>query len=537
MPRAVDMSETITALKERYVSDGLWTDETFPDYVARWAEETPDQPALVDAGERITYRDLAERVDKLAGGLSRLGLDRGDVVAIQLPNSVDFVTAYLAVSHIGAVMQTVHMPYRGAELEFLLRHGGARALVCAAEAAGQSPAAMALELTSALPALDHVIAAGGAVPGTATLAELATGEKMTERTRLSGEDRFLLLYTSGTTADPKGVPHRYRGFVYNARSSVAELGFGPGDIALPLAPMTHLYGLFSFHLALVAGATTALMPAFSPPAFAATVEACRATTVFAAPAHLAASLNMGLLDAHDFSSVRFIFLSGSVVPPELARAVEDKLPNGVTLQLWGMSETQAGTYTRPSDTTEVRQHTAGTASPNTELRIVNDGNEPLGADKEGRLQVRGPSAFEGYLDNPAATAAAFDAEGWFDTGDTAMLSDGGHLTITGRVKEIINRGGVKYNPIDVEQVIDRMDEVERSAIVPYHDDVLGERGCVFVVISPGASVSLNDITSTLDGAGIAKFKWPERLEFIDDMPLTPTQKIMRGRLAARLSAS
>ena len=533
----MDMSEVLSALAERYVSDGLWTDETFPDYLAHWAQETPDQPALVGAGDSVTYRDLAEKVERISGGLSRLGLGRGDVIAIQLPNSVDFVATYLAISHIGAVMQTVHMPYRGAELEFLLRHGGARALVCAADAGGQSPAAMALDLTSALPALDHVIAAGGAVPGAVSLSDLASGDALAERTRLSGEDSFLLLYTSGTTADPKGVPHRYRGFVYNARASVAELDFEPGDIAFPLAPMTHLYGLFSFHLALVAGATTALMSAFSPPAFAATVEACRATTVFAAPAHLAASLNMGLLDAHDFSSVRFICLSGSVVPPELARAVDDKLPNGVTLQLWGMSETQAGAYTRPGDTAEVRHQTAGAASPGTELRIVNDAGEMLGADEEGRLQVRGPSAFEGYLDNPAATAAAFDAEGWFDTGDTATLSGGGHLTITGRVKEIINRGGVKYNPIDVEQVIDRMDGVERSAIVPYPDDVLGERGCVFVVSAPGAKVSLNDITSTLEGAGIAKFKWPERLEFIDDMPLTPTQKIMRGRLAARLTAT
>ena len=403
--------ETMNALHGRYVSDGLWTDDTFPEFLSGWAERTPDHVALVTPDKAVTYGELAERVSRLAGGLSGLGLGRGDVIAIQLPNSVDFVATYLAASHIGAVMQTVHMPYRGAELEFLLRHGNARALVCAAEAGGHSPAEAVLELKPALPSLDHVIAAGGAVEGTAALTDLAAGAGLVERAALAGEDRFLLLYTSGTTADPKGVPHRYRGFVYNARASVAELGVDAADVVLPLAPMTHLYGLFSFHLALVAGATTALLPAFSPPAFAATVEACRATTVFAAPAHLAASLNMGLLDAHDFSSVRFICLSGSAVPPDLARAVEDKLPNGVTLQLWGMSETQAGAYTRPGDPVEVRQHTAGGASPNTELRVVDDAGQPLGPGQEGHLQVRGPSAFEGYLDNPAATAAAFDAQG------------------------------------------------------------------------------------------------------------------------------
>ena len=189
--------ETMNALHGRYVSDGLWTDDTFPEFLSGWAERTPDHVALVTPDEAVTYGELAERVIRLAGGLSRLGLGRGDVIAIQLPNSVDFVATYLAVSHIGAVMQTVHMPYRGAELEFLLRHGNARALVCAAEAAGHSPAAAALELKPALPSLDHVIAAGGAVEGTSALTELAAGAGLDERAALAGEDRFLLLYTSG----------------------------------------------------------------------------------------------------------------------------------------------------------------------------------------------------------------------------------------------------------------------------------------------------------------------------------------------------
>ncbi|MGI9415112.1 MAG: class I adenylate-forming enzyme family protein, partial [Hyphomicrobiales bacterium] len=341
--------EATSALRQRYVSDGLWTDDVFPDFLSRWASETPGHAALLGPDGAITYGDLADRAGRLAGGLRRLGLGPGDVIAVQLPNGPDFVATYLAACQIGAVTQTIHMPYHEAELEFLLRHGRARTLVCMAAAQDRSPAASAVALMPALPDLEHVIAACGDTDGAAGLAALADGTALEESATLGGDDRFLLLYTSGTTADPKGVPHRYRGFVYNARASAKEMEFSPDDVALSLAPMSHLYGLFSFHLALISGATTALLPAFSPPAFAATVEACRATKIFAAPAHLAATLNMGLLDAHDFSSVRFIYLSGSVVPPELARAVEDKLPNGITLQLWGMSETQAGAYTRPAD--------------------------------------------------------------------------------------------------------------------------------------------------------------------------------------------
>ena len=152
--------------------------------------------------------------------------------------------------------------------------------------------------------------------------------------------------------------------------------------------------------------------------------------------------------------------------------------------------------------------------------------------------MRGPSLFTGYLDNPQATAAAF-AHGWFDTGDTGYLTAEGALVLTGRTKEIINRGGVKFNPIDVEAIIDRMPGVARSVIVPMPDPVLGERACVFV--QPAASRPANEpaltlarVTEALEHAGIARFKWPERLELVDEMPVTPTQKVMRGRLAARL---
>jgi cyclohexanecarboxylate-CoA ligase len=185
-----------------------------------------------------------------------------------------------------------------------------------------------------------------------------------------------------------------------------------------------------------------------------------------------------------------------------------------------MTELQAGSFSRPRDPADVRHGSAGAATPGTELRVVDE-----------RLQVRGLSLFKEYLKNPAATREAFTPDGWFETGDTAELSGGGHLRFTGRVKEIINRGGVKYSPLDVEAIIDRMPGVARSAIVPYPDAVLGERACVFVQPAPGApAATLEAIMRELDRAGVAKFKWPERLERVEAMPLTPTQKVMRGRL-------
>ena len=164
--------------------------------------------------------------------------------------------------------------------------------------------------------------------------------------------------------------------------------------------------------------------------------------MFAGPAHFKPLLDAGLIDRHDFSSVRFACLSGSPVPPQLASAVETKLKRGKTIQLWGMTELQAGAFSRPRDPAEVRHGSAGAATPGTELRVVDE-----------RLQVRGLSVFREYLKNPPATREAFTDDGWFETGDTAELSAGGHLRFTGRVKEIINRGGVKYSPLDVEALL------------------------------------------------------------------------------------
>jgi acyl-CoA synthetase (AMP-forming)/AMP-acid ligase II len=483
------------------------------------AGKAPDEAALLYGDQRVSNAAFRERAARVAGGLRALGIGRGDVVAVQLPNIPEYLVSYAALCALGAVMQTVHMPYRRAELKTLLAHSRAKAFLCLSQFKDEKPATEARAM--GLPDLKQVIEAlpegkfEGAEPCTA-------------------DDRFLLLYTSGTTDNPKGVPLAYRGFLENARASVAELEVGPADVLLSAAPLTHLYGLFVYHLALQSGAAMSLLPAFTPPDLAATVEKHRATGVFAGPAHFKPMLDAGLLDKTDLSSIKFVCLSGSAVPPPLAAEVEAKLQakgRGRTIQLWGMSELQAGSYCRPRDPVEVRHRSAGAASPGTELRIVDDAGAVLAPGTEGRLQVRGVSVFAGYLDNAAATAEAFTQDGWFETGDTAKLTAGGHLQLTGRVKEIINRGGVKYSPIDIEAVLDRVPGVARSAVVPYPDAVLGEKACVFIQPAPGAAPpALAALTQALDAAGIAKFKWPERVEAIAAMPLTPTQKIMRGRL-------
>ncbi|CEJ10803.1 putative sulfoacetate--CoA ligase [bacterium YEK0313] len=510
-----------------------------PDTLAAWLDRHAamhaDAPALAGPDGTFSYGALRAAAMSLAAGLAAHGIGRGDVVAVQLPNGAAFVTTYLACGYLGAVLQTVHMPYRAGEIEPLVAHSRARAMICLGAGKDGSPARLVLSLQPRLPHLRLVAAVGAGTPEAIAFEALRAAPTALPDARPGPDDRFVLLYTSGTTAAPKGVPVPARRFLANARLSAAELGIDARAVLLSAAPFSHLYGLFSVNLALAAGAATAILPAYTPAGLAEALTCHRPSGLFVAPAHLAAGLAQGLIDRDRLASLRFVLISGSLCPPDLARALQDLMPDGKVCQLWGMSELQAGSFTRPGDAEAARLGTVGRASPGTELRIAGEAG-PAAADEEGELQVRGASVFAGYLDNAEASAAAFTADGWFRTGDLGRLDAGGNLTLTGRLKEVINRGGVKFNPADVEATIARHPAVEICAIVPMPDPVLGERACCFAVAREGTQLDLAGLRAFLEAEGVARLRWPERLELIDDMPMTPTRKIRKAELVTRAAA-
>jgi acyl-CoA synthetase (AMP-forming)/AMP-acid ligase II len=480
-----------------YVEKGWWADDTLPKWLSSRARNAPDAPAVVFADQVVSWRELENRVLRFAEGLRRAGVAPGEVVAVQLPNTLEFIVAFLAVCRLGAVMCTLHMPYRGAEIAALLAQSRACLGIC-------------------LPANKEMFGEKGR-----TFAELDCAEALSkDAPGPVAADPYLLLYTSGTTASPKGVPLNYHTMLSNARLSAPEHKLTAADRCLSAAPFTHLFGLYSLHCAWAVGAAVVLLPAFKPDDLSLLVQERKPTALWTAPAHIAAIRAMGLFDKHDWSSLKLSIMSGSACPPPLVRFFAEKAKNCAVTQLWGMTEMQAGLYTRPGDAPDVHAMSAGRPSPGTEVRIAEDGE----------LQVRGCLLFAGYFDNDEANRDAFTADGWFRTGDLAAIDAAGNVAITGRSKDIINRGGVKFNPRDVEDLLALHPKILQAAIVPMPDPVLGEKACAFVVTKEKQPVTLEELVAHLLEKQIAKSKLPEKLVVVDEMPMTPTRKVIKGRL-------
>jgi len=522
-------------LVAQYVAGGYWQGDTIRAWIEKWALETPEAPVILHNGQSLSYGEFAKRVRQLADALYDLGLRKGDVVAIQLPNIPEYLLGYTALAYMGAVMTTLYMPHRRQEMQTLLGHSGARAILCLSDAGGFEAAATAVDLQAELPNLEHIITIDKAVPGALSFADLMSGPVQGgEGEGPVAGDPLMLLYTSGTTSSPKGVPHSSHTLLSNAKAGLAEHDIGSGDVLMSAAPFGHLFALYSFHLALAAGAANLLLPVFTPPDMVKIAAAGKATVLFTAPAHIAACLGMGLFDDADLGAMKLSIMSGAAVPSELARELAAKLPNSKVAQLWGMTETQAGLYTRPDDPIEISANSAGRVSPGTELRIMNDDGTECAVGDIGELWVRGPLMFPGYFDNPVANEKAFSEDGFFLSGDLAKVDPGGNVSIVGRTKDVINRGGVKYNPRDVEDLLDGHPKISQSAIVPMADPVLGEKACCFVTLSGDEIVTLDELSDYLTAHTIAKTKLPERLEIVSEMPLTPTRKIIKAKLVSQL---
>jgi cyclohexanecarboxylate-CoA ligase len=513
---------------------GYWRDETLTAYLDRWATRRPDTLAFVDAVGRLTWAELARAVERVARGLAAHGVGPGTIVSCQLPNWIEFALVFLAAERLGAVINPIPPTYRASELRFMLRLLEASVLVIPAEFRGFDYPRMVSALRGDLPRLEHVFVARGAAGTEGTpFARLAAEpwEDREARRALAGTDPSRvheIVFTSGTTGEPKGVMHAPNTVLSTIYPVIERLALSERDVILMASTLGHQTGyLYGFCLNLLLGARAVWLDIWNAQAAAALVAAERVTFTMGATPFLR---DLTYVDSrHDLSSLRVFISAGAPIPRPLVRDARARL--GCTISAgWGMSENGLVTCNGLRDPDEKVFGSDGLPVAGMELRVVDEAGRDLGAGAEGDLLVRGCAQFGGYFERPEYTADAHTPDGWFKTGDRATLDGEGYLAITGRSKDLIIRGGENIPVAEVENLLFAHPKVQGVAVVAMPDPRLAERACAFVVPAPGDPPTLRELVSYLDAQGIARHKFPERLELVDEFPMTPSGKIQKYRL-------
>ena len=531
--------------RARMVAQGFWHDRTINDDLDACVAAHPDKLALtavqVDTGTvtRFTYAELARMADRIAVGLTRLGVGRNDIVACQLPNWWQFTLTYLACSRIGAVVNPLMHIFRERELSFMLRHGEAKLVIAPKTFRGFDFEAMVTGLQPSLPDLQHVVVVGGT--GANSFEALLSGpewEKASDaqdiltRHRPGPDDVTQLIYTSGTTGEPKGVMHSANTVMANIIPYAQRLALGADDVVLMASPMAHQTGfMYGLMMPIMLQARVVLQDIWEPKQAIALVQSEGATFTMASTPFLTDLARTVAETGQGVPTLKTFLCAGAPIPGPLVEQARAALGAKV-VSAWGMTENGAVTLTRLDDADERSFSTDGLPLPGVEVRVVDIDHHDLPAGEAGKLLLRSCSNFGGYLHRPHLNGT--DADDWFDTGDLARIDAQGYLRITGRSKDVIIRGGENIPVVEIESLLYRHPAIAMAAIVAYPDERLGERACAVVVSKPGMGIDLPAIQAFLKEQKVAIQYIPERLIVRDALPSTPSGKIQKFKLREML---
>jgi cyclohexanecarboxylate-CoA ligase len=528
------------------IARGYWPDRTINEYLNACLAECPDKLALtairVEAGDarRFTYREMATLADRIAVGLTRLGVGRGDVVAMQLPNWWQFSLLYLACSRIGAVLNPLMPIFRERELSFMLRHGEAKVLVVPKTFRNFDHEAMARGLQPSLPSLKRIVVVdGGGADDFDNLLTVPEWEKAPDarsilmQSRPSPDDVTQLIYTSGTTGEPKGVMHSANTLMANILPYAERLRLGTNDVALMASPMAHQTGfMYGLMMPVMLRARAVLQDVWDPATAAELIRQEGVTFTMASTPFLTDLTRVVSETGNGVPSLKTFLCAGAPIPGPLVEQARSVLGAKI-VSAWGMTENGAVTLIKLEDDDLLAFTTDGCALAGVEVKVVDDEGKTLPPGKVGRLVVRSCSNFGGYLKRPQWNGT--DPEGWFDTGDLARMDANGYIRISGRSKDVIIRGGENIPVVEIESLLYKHPAVAQVAIVAYPDERLGERACAIVVPKAGQTLDFTEMTTFLKSQKLAIQYIPERLILRDAMPATPSGKIQKFRLRDMLS--
>lgn len=534
-------------LDAEYRAAGEWGDTGLYDLWRASLAAVPDAEAVVDSrGYRATYRQVDARAAGLAAHLRSAGVGKGDDVTVLLPNWGEFLVVNVACLKLGAIINPVLPQFRFGEVRYLVDTCTATALVAATRfrSIDHVPdlyrlAAQCAHLRAVLTVGDPLPGGDGSDGGLFTTLESATAHEPIpedECTPGAGNDVAAVLFTSGSEAHPKGVMLTHNNVLAGERAFVAALGLGAGARMFMPAPVAHATGyLHGITMPVMVGGTSVLLDAFNGPEALRLINSERATCTMGST-----TIIRDLVDAADAGGgfhpgLRTICCGGAPVPRSL---VERTLGMGVAIQsVYGSTESAPHAMTRPGDPRDRVINTDGRAVPGTRVRVVDPVTHAvLPPGTEGEEASRGPAVFVGYVRDPERTAAVLDADGWYYSGDLAVMDADGYLRITGRIKDIIVRGGENISAREVEELLLRHPSVSDVAVVAAPHARFGECACAFVVLRKGAPpLTLEDVRAFFATLEVARFKTPERVEIIKALPLTATGKVRKVELRSRIA--
>jgi 2,3-dihydroxybenzoate-AMP ligase len=537
----------------RYAAAGYWAGAPLGTLLRAVADQRPAALAVADpvAGIRLSHAELADRADAAATRLLGLGLAPGDRIVVQLPNGWEFPVLLLACLRTGIVPVMALPAHRRAELSYLAIHAEASAIAVPGRLRDFDHQAMARDLGPEVQAATngpwHVLVAGGEVtdggvdlrgvcgPGSGQ----AAGRDRLDALEPGSRDVAVFLLSGGTTGLPKLIARTHDDYAYNARASAAVSGVDADARYLVALPAGHNFPLACPGIlgTLLAGGAVIMLPSPEPRRAFAVIEAEGVTHTAVVPAVAGRWLEHASANRAgpmQLASLRVLQVGGARLADELAGRIEPVL--GCRLQqVFGMAEGLLN-YTRLDDPPEVITGTQGRPlSPADEVRIVDEHDQDVQAGAAGALLTRGPYTPRGYYRASEHNARSFTPDGWYRSGDVCRMTPGGSLVVEGRDKDMINRGGEKISAEEVENLVYRLPQVSQVAAVAMPDPVLGERVCLYVVPLPGATLTLEEIRRSMEGAGIAGFKLPEHLVLAGELPATKVGKIDKKALRADIT--
>jgi fatty-acyl-CoA synthase len=517
--------------------------ETVGENLDRIARRFPENDAVVSVhqGRRLTYREFAAEIDRLGKAFLAAGVTHGERVGIWSPNSLEWVLVQYATATIGAILVNVNPAYRLAELEYALRQSGVSTLVTLDRYKTSDYLAMVREVRASLPELRTVVVLGESTPGdgeiawdayhagAATISDEALAER---KVRPQFDEAINIQYTSGTTGFPKGATLSHHNIVNNGFFIGEGCRYTERDRVCVPVPFYHCFGMVLGNLACTTHGATIVIPnwSFDPAATLAAVEQERCTSLYGVPTMFIAELSLENFTSYDLSSLRTGIMAGSPCPVEVMKRVQSEMHMPEVTICYGMTETSpVSTQTLTGDPLEKRTGTVGRVHPHVEVKIVDRDGAIVPRGTPGELCTRGYCVMLGYWENPQASGEAIDAARYMHTGDIATMDEDGYVNISGRIKDMVIRGGENVYPREIEEFLYTHPAIRDVQVVGVPDERYGEELCAWIIRHAGAELTEEDVRAYCRGQ-IAHYKVPRYVLFVDAFPMTVTGKIQKYKM-------